>query len=157
MYHWENILNITLSIPKRTKYIAGVRSANGGTATVNNTIPEVYVSSGTSVTYRATVDANYPDVTFRGWYLPENCTFDDRLGYTVNGVGVSAVSTQSVYTKSITSDYELIAIFDGYKEVGDWGVTSPTSTWVKVSGTWTRVQPYIRQSSAWKKAYTQVG
>jgi len=157
MYHWENTLNITLSVPKRTKYIAGVRSANGGSATVNNTSPEVYVNSGTSVTYRATVDANYPEVTFRGWYLPKDCTFDERLGYTVKNVGVSAVSTNPTYSKSITSDYELIAIFNGFREVGDWGTASATNTWVKVSGTWTRVQPYIRQSNAWKKAYTQVG
>lgn len=110
MYQWENILKINLNVPQRTKYIASVNNGNGGTATVNNTTPEVYVNSGTSVTYRATPDSSL-GATFSGWYLPENLVYDEIYGF-VPILGATPVSTSATYTKSITSDYELVAIFD---------------------------------------------
>ena len=112
MYQWENILKITLTIPQRTKYIAAVRNSNGGTATVNNTTPEVYVNPNTTVNYVAVPDTT-GGCTFNGWYTIDCVTYDDTFGYVVIA-NSTPVTTNTTYSKVITEDYELVAIFDGF-------------------------------------------
>ena len=147
MYQWENKLNITLTVPKRTKYRAGVHAGLGGTAKVGGTSPCVYVNSGTSVNY--TVSDLLPGVTFKGWYLPTNVVADQALGY-VASLGSTPVSTSTSYSKSITSDYELVAVFEGYNPPADWSPSTANSgVYVRDNNSWKVSQPYIYKSNKW--------
>ena len=149
-YKFNSIIHLTLSVPKRTKYIAAVKNGNGGNATVNNTTPEVYVNSGTSVTYRAVTNSG---CTFKGWYDPTTVTPDTTYGYVIKS-GATPVSTDETYSVSITADTLLVALFDGYRAAADW---TNGRTYVKVSESWVLAQPYVRNGTTWTLADSYVG